>query len=224
MKLSVVIPAYNEEKDIKRAILDVVKHFPDAEVIVVNDASTDNTIHILMNLAVELKNLKVLTNDKNRGHGYSVVRGLKATTGDYILYIDADRQIDLGNLAQLEGEKYDFVSGWRTGRQDKLFRKFISFCLKMTNLIFHRMYIKDANCPFKLYRRAALFSILDELPTTYIVPIACLEVLARQYGLSTHTIPTPHKPYEGVREGFLQVPNLKAWKFFASAFFEVVSL
>lgn len=225
MKLSIVIPAYNEEKDIEKAVMEVAKLSPAAEIIVVNDASTDKTLEILEFIKANyVINLKILTNMLNNGHGFSVVRGLKEASGDYILYIDADRQIGLDNLKQLEGEKYDFVSGWRTGRQDKLFRKFISFCLKMTNLIFHRYYIKDANCPFKLYRRGALHALIDELPKSYVVPIACLEVLARKYKYKTVTIPTPHKPYEGERKGFLQILNLKALQFFSSAFFEIVRL
>lgn len=218
MKLSVVIPAYNEEKDIEQAVLEVENSFSQPEIIIVNDASTDRTLEILNRL--KLPNLKVLTNSQNRGHGYSVVRGLREATGDYILYIDADRQIALNKFVV----GFDVVSGSRIHRNDKLFRKFISFCLKTTNLIFHRYYIKDANCPFKIYKRGVLKTLLSKVPETYIVPIACMEVIARDYKFKTLTIPTPHKPYDGVRKGFLQILNLQALKFFSSAFFEVVRI
>lgn len=223
MRLSVVIPAYNEEKDIKEAITDVMKEFPKAEIIVVNDASTDKTLSILESLQTEY--LRILTNDKNRGHGYSVVRGLKAASGDFILYIDADRQISLKTYGLYKYlSHYDFVSGWRVHRSDKLFRKVISFCLKLTNVMFHRYYIRDANCPFKIYRNKSLQPLLDMLPKTYIVPIACLEVLARKHGFEPYTIMTPHHPYNGKRKGFLQTIDRKTIKFFSSAFFEVISL
>jgi len=229
MKVSVVIPAYNEEKDIREAVLDVVKVLPDAEIIVVNDASTDQTLAVLEALREDLRNtfdsihIKILTNEENCGHGYTVVRGLKEAKGEYILYIDADRQIALDNLKNVSDE-YDITSGWRIKRQDKPFRKFISFCLKMTNLVRHGYYIRDANCPFKLYKRQAIVPLLNALPQTYIVPIACLEVLARRYGLKTQTIKTPHLPYQGERKGFLQALNPSALKFFKDAFFEVVKL
>lgn len=225
--ISVVIPAYNEEKDIEAAVLDVYKAIPDAEIIVVDDASTDSTPLLLERLKQEISRLTVLTNEENMGHGASVVRGLRAATGEYILYIDADRQINISNLAQLEGfeaKNVEFVSGYRLHRNDKLFRKVISFCLKSTNLLFHRMYIKDANCPFKLYKRSALQPLLNQLPTSYVIPVACLEVLARKRGLRQMVIATPHLPYEGVRQGFLQVPNWSAWKFFIRAFFEIVKI
>ena len=75
MKLSVVIPAYNEQRDIFKAVYEVFYEYPDAEVIVVNDASTDNTLSELHKFSKKL-NLHILTNLENKGHGYSVIRGL----------------------------------------------------------------------------------------------------------------------------------------------------
>lgn len=221
MKLSVVIPAYNEERDIEVAIWDVVEHFPDAEIIVVNDASTDKTLTILTFLQKSIPNLIVLTNIENRGHGYSVVKGLKEATGDYILYIDADRQISLDNFIEFGA---DIVSGRRINRQDKLFRKIISFGLKTTILFRHQMYFKDANCPFKIYKRETIQPLLYNLPKTYIVPIACLQVLAKRKGLGIITVMTPHLPYKGTRKGFLQILDLSVVRFFTKAFLEVVKL
>lgn len=221
MRLSVVIPAYNEEENIAQCVFDVSESYPDAEIIVVNDASTDNTRTILEQ--GNYSNLKLFNNEKNMGHGYSVVRGLREAQGDYVLYIDADRQIDIENLAGIKPQ-YDVVSGWRYNRHDKLFRKIISFCLKSTILFRHRLYIKDANCPFKLYKREALQLLLAEVPDTYIVPIACIDVLARKHGLKTLTIPTYHAPYQGIRKGFLQAIDFKLIKFLYKAFWEIVKL
>lgn len=228
MRLSVVIPAYNEEENIRKAVIDVVDKFPEAEIVVVDDASTDTTLKILEDLSEDFDSLNVLTNDKNMGHGYTVRRGLKAAKGDFVLYIDADRQLDLAYLDQLPSdwfEKYDFISGWRVGRQDKLFRKITSFFLKMTILFRYGYYIKDANCPFKVYRRNIVQLLINsELPETNIIPIACLEVLARRYKFDTLIIRTPHKSYDGVREGFLQIPNKKFFQFISKAFNEIIRL
>src|SRR5258705_11772644 len=176
MKLTVVIPVYNEEDNIRDAVVDVSKAYPDAEILVVDDASTDRTYQILMEM--NTKNLRVIPNVKNEGHGFSVVRALKAAHGDHILYIDADRQIDLGN-AFFTGE-YDIISGQRIIRNDKPFRKFISFCLKLTIKLRYGYRVRDANCPFKIYKRSSLLPLLDKLPRSYVIPIACLEVLARK--------------------------------------------
>jgi glycosyltransferase involved in cell wall biosynthesis len=166
------------------------------------------------------------------------VRGLRVATGDYVLYIDADRQISIQNvlddyvlyidadrqiaIQNVSESNYDILSGYRLHRNDKPFRKIISFCLKMTNLIFHRYYIKDANCPYKIYKKTALDILLPQLPKSYIIPIACLEVLARKNQLRVATITTPHYPYEGIRKGFLQGLNIKTVKFCCKAFREII--
>lgn len=225
--LSIVIPAYNEEDNIEDVIEEVLYEFRKPEIIVVNDASTDNTLKILKKLQKRVKSLIVLNNKKNMGHGYSVVKGLKAAKGQSILYIDADCQIAISNFLQIPSENlylFDAISGYRVNRQDKPFRKFISFCLKATNYIRHGYYIKDANCPFKIYRRESVQPLLRKLPKSYIVPIACLEVLIRKEDLMTGILPTIHAPYAGQRKGFLQSINIKSLIFFWDAFKEVVTL
>lgn len=236
MKLSVVIPAYNEEADIKEAVLDVYYNLINKgfsfEIIVVNDASTDNTLTELnfCKLAFEGEksvSLKVLTNDKNKGHGYSVIRGLWEAEGEYILYIDADRQIGLDVLFNYNNDKiegFDFASGWRINRQDKLFRKVISFFLKTTIFFRFGYFIRDANCPFKIYRKDALLPLLLEVPESKIIPIACLDVLARKNNLKIKIVKTPHKPYRGIRKGFLQLPDKAFFKFCYNAFNEIIRL
>lgn len=224
MNLSIVIPAYNEVDNIGDVLYEVRLWFPEAEIVVVDDASIDGTDILLkaVKKGSKDKNLKILTNSRNKGHGKSVIRGLKYAHGDYILYIDADRQLGLNNFRILQN--VDFISGYRAGRQDKLFRKLVSLCLKMTILIKYGYYIKDANCPFKIYKRSALKPLLCKVPKTSIIPIACLEVLARKANLRTKVIKTPHKKYDGVRGGFLQSINTKSMKFFYKAYKEITSL
>ena len=94
-KLSILIPVYNEENTILK-ILQRIKECKindcDFEIIVVNDGSTDNTLKIIK----ENSNLfnHLLTFDKNRGKGFAVREGLKITTGDYIIFQDADLEYD----------------------------------------------------------------------------------------------------------------------------------
>ena len=223
MNLSIVIPVYNEEDNINALLEDILNVFPNAEVIVVNDASTDKTLDLMRDFYDSHSiNLRILTNKRNQGHGYSVIRALRAASAENILYIDADRQISLW-LTE-ESKKYAIVSGHRIKRKDKLFRKVISFCLKMTILFRYGYYVKDANCPFKIYKKSAILPLLSKLPHTYIVPIAALEVLARKAGLKVITITTPHLPYNGIREGKLQSVNKVSTRFFFDAFMEMISL
>ncbi len=220
MKLSVVIPAYNEEENIKDTVMSVNAKFPDAEIVIVNDASTDKTLDILN--AIDLPNLVIEENVRNLGHGRSVINGLMAASGDYILYIDADRQIELENF--IYSEKIDFIGGYRVDRKDKPFRLVITRLLKLTNLLRHGYYIRDANCPFKIYKRSSLQKLFEYIPKTEVIPIACLEVLARKHGLRTIEIPVYHHEYHAQRVGFLQTINRKSIAFCWKAFKEVIQL
>jgi len=195
MKLSVIMPVFNEEKTIS-AVID--------EIIAVNDASTDAT-------------LKILTNKKNMGHAKSVIRGLKAARGDYVLYIDSDNQIRPDSL------DYDFISGYRIHRQDKLFRKIVSFILKVIIFLRHGYIIKDANCPFKVIKRPQLTLLLKELPENCVIPSVCMEILARKRGMNVIEIPVYHFPYEN-RKGSLQSINKKSLTMFWKSFLEVIRL
>lgn len=86
MKISCIIPAHNEEKSIAstlRAVLQVTELF---EVIVINDCSTDTTKEI-----VEVfSNVRLLTNEKNEGKSRSIARGIEASSGSHLLFLDAD--------------------------------------------------------------------------------------------------------------------------------------
>ena len=101
MKLSILIPCYNEEKTIK-IILNKVKNNikPTDEVIIIEDFSTDKTRDILKN---ELANntFKIIYNKKNYGKGYSIREGIKIATGDIILIQDADLEYNPNDYEKL---------------------------------------------------------------------------------------------------------------------------
>ena len=89
--ISILIPAYNEERTIKQVLKTVSQQqIPNVEfeVVVVNDGSTDNTLKVLNENNKLLT--KIITYEKNRGKGYAVIEGLKACDGQYILIQDAD--------------------------------------------------------------------------------------------------------------------------------------
>lgn len=205
-----VIPAYNEEETIGR----VIGRLKD-EVIVVNDASTDETGQIARACGARL-----LTNRKNLGHAKSLLRGLRAAKDEYVFYLDADDQIRMISFPY----GYHLVSGYRVNRQDKFFRKVVSFILKMVILFWHRYYIEDANCPCKMFEGKQLKFLLRKLPKNCIVPSIDLEILARRYHSSILQLPVTHYPLSKPRKGFLQSLNKKSLKMFWSAFWEVIHL
>ena len=113
MKLSIVIPAKNEEEGLQRLLPDLLKRYPEAEIIVVNDGSTDNTEQVCKELGVT-----VYTHPYSKGNGAAVKSGARLCRGDYIVFMDGDGQhsaADVGTLLAKIGEGYDLVVGARSG-------------------------------------------------------------------------------------------------------------
>ncbi len=92
IKLSVIIPVYNEEKTVKEIVQRVMAVNVPKEIIIVDDYSSDKTREILK----ELKNnkIKIILQDKNYGKGYAIRTGLNYATGDIVIIQDADREYD----------------------------------------------------------------------------------------------------------------------------------
>lgn len=116
--LSVVIPAYNEEKHISDTIISVNKYLSQQnypfEIIVVSDGSKDRTQKIVRELVSTIYNLKFIDNEKNQGKGAAVRQGMLAASGQYRLYVDADNAVSIDHLEKFWPwlkQGYDIVIG-----------------------------------------------------------------------------------------------------------------
>ncbi len=100
--LSVVIPAYNERERIGHTLESVYRYLRTQsytyEIIVVDDGSKDGTPDFVKTFEASMPNLTLLVNEKNRGKGYSVKRGMLASTGEYRVFMDADNSVDISHL------------------------------------------------------------------------------------------------------------------------------
>lgn len=164
-KFSVVIPVYNE-KDTLPIILEKVQKEKPAEIIIVDDCSSDGTEHFLA--TYEAKNVKVIRHTQNQGKGASVRDGLKAATQDIILIQDADLEYDPAEYSRLlqpivDG-KADVVYGSRFVGSDPhrimlfwhhLGNRFLTF---LTNL-FANLNLTDMETCYKAFRREAIQSV-----------------------------------------------------------------
>src|SRR3989338_86633 len=118
--LSVVIPAYNEEKRIPETLLLIDEYLKQKgfqyEIVVVDDGSKDNTIGVIDNFLNHNKKIRLFRNERNRGKGYSVKRGVLEAKGEYILFSDADLATPIEELEKLLrwiNDGYDVVIGSR---------------------------------------------------------------------------------------------------------------
>ncbi len=101
MKLSVIVPVYNEEKTIREILtkINAVQLSIDKEIIIVDDFSTDSTREILRN--IKYKNIRIFYHEKNSGKGYSIRTGLQHITGDIIIIQDADLEYNPEEYSKL---------------------------------------------------------------------------------------------------------------------------
>lgn len=175
MKLSLVIPAYNEkdiiEGTVKTALARLTAMSPDCELIVVDDGSTDGTPHLLR--AIEDTRVRLVEYTPNRGKGAAVRAGMLAAAGDYVFCTDADLAYGLENipsmLAKLEETGCDLVIGSRRlngqGYKDYPLLRLITskgFAL-IVRVLSGLPY--DTQCGIKGYRREAAQALFSRCAT-----------------------------------------------------------
>ena len=166
MFLSVVIPAFNEEKRLKDTVEEVCRYLSardyDSEIIIVDDGSSDGTFALANGLAEKSScDIKVLKNDANRGKGFSVKKGAEVSRGDFVAFSDADLSTpieELGKLFTVIDEGNDIVIGSRSikGADVRIpqpwYRQLMgkTFNLLVKLLLFRGF--NDTQCGFKLFR------------------------------------------------------------------------
>lgn len=198
--VTVVMPARNEADVIESSVREwhheVIAKIPGSRMIVVDDASTDTTGSILARLADELPELLVIRPPRRRGHGPSVCAGLRRADTEYVFHTDSDRQHVPSEFWMLwaERETADFVMGVRRKRADGRLRSGISAAMRIANAVVWQKWIRDANCPFKLMRRAALVEVLARIPDGFFIPMVAVSLLARKMGFGVKEIPVTHMP------------------------------
>ena len=101
MKLSVVIPVYNEQATLQEVVAQVLAVPLEIELLCVDDGSTDNSREILSNLQAAYPQLRVLLQPRNMGKGAALRRGIQEATGDYVIIQDADLEYDPTEYPQL---------------------------------------------------------------------------------------------------------------------------
>ena len=105
MHLSVIIPAYNEEKRLPKTLEEIDRYLRKQnyiyEIIVVNDGSKDRTAEVCRARSSVVQNLKLIDNEENHGKGYVVKQGMLEAKGDYRLFTDADNSTSIDQFEKM---------------------------------------------------------------------------------------------------------------------------
>lgn len=194
--LSVVVPAYNEEGNI-RALHAALVRVLEAEaipfeIVVVDDGSTDGTWNAVEALATRDLRVVALRHRRNFGKARALATGFAAAAGELMLTMDADLQDDPEEIPRFLDkldEGYDLVSGWKQRRQDPLGKTLPSRFFNLTVRRISGVPLHDFNCGFKLYRASVVRNIRLYGELHRFTP-----VLAHAEGFRVGELPVRHHP------------------------------
>ena len=195
MKISVVIPVFNEEESIKelyRQISAALKNQKKYEIIFINDGSSDKSEKAIIDLSNEDKTVKLISFYRNFGKSAALSEGFKYASGEIIITMDADLQDDpneISNLINKLDEGYDLVSGWKQKRYDPWTKTFPSKIFNFVTRILTGVNIHDFNCGLKAYRSSVIKSIEVFGGRHRYIP-----ALAGQMNFSVSEIVVNHRP------------------------------
>lgn len=199
MRLSIVLPCYNEAANIEATVLGVHRWMGergmDGEIIVVDDGSRDHSPQILERLQREIVSLRVVRHAKNGGYGIAVRSGCDAATSEWIAFMDSDGQFRVEDLALLlkHTDRFSFVTGRRAHRADSFVRNMLGKILGAMNVLIFQLWVRDVNCGLKLFRRDLW---MDIRPTHGVEKLFNTEMFLRlkRKSIPWHQVNVPHYP------------------------------
>lgn len=152
-----------------RRVLDSLGQVGPHEVVVVDDGSTDGTAGILAELATEEPKLRVVSHDHNRGKGQALISGWEASSGDRIVFLDADLDLPPEQIPDLLSylEKADVVVGTKreamSRRDYPLLRTLLSRVYSMSTSGLFRLPVRETQTGLKVFKRSVLDQVLPQM-------------------------------------------------------------
>ena len=212
-KLYIIIPAYNEQDNIRSTIAQwhplVEGIGPESRLVIIDDGSRDGTYQIASDLRSIYPQLTVLTKE-NQGHGPTVLRGYKYAIrhgADYVFQTDSDGQTLPGEFWKFWERRADYamVIGHRKGRQDGASRVFVTKVLKLVCRICFNVTVTDANTPFRLMQAEPLAENIKLVPEKFNLSNVILSVIYAKKKQNVLYLPITFRP----RQGGVNSINLK---------------
>ena len=192
-KISIIIPVYNESNCISLLIDEIVsalKSYIEYEIIVVNDASTDDTLIVLKEIN---HNLKIISNKNNIGQSNSILNGIKHSSYNTIVTLDGDGQNNPADILRLVNiyfeQNYNLVSGIRIKRKDSKIKIISSKIANYVRSKYLNDECKDTGCALKVFEK----KIFLEFPFFNGIH-RFLPALFKGYGYSIKYLEVDHRP------------------------------
>ena len=162
MKVSIIIPVFNEVQSIKE-LYDQLKigleQYTPNEIIFVDDGSSDGSVEAIKKISELDDSVIFIQFHRNYGKSAALSEGFKYANGNYVVTMDADLQDDpseIRNLIDKLEEGYDLVSGWKKDRKDPLSKRLPSKLFNFVTRIVTGVRIHDFNCGLKIYKKAVV--------------------------------------------------------------------
>ncbi|NFG28046.1 glycosyltransferase [Clostridium botulinum] len=178
MKISIIIPCYNEEENVEELVLKLAGIYNmnnDINFILVNNGSKDKTYELLNKYSKQYTFIKIINVEINQGYGYGLISGLKFSDGDFVGWIHADMQLDPINLInvtnKLKENNYDkniFIKGKRNGRP--LLDNIFTFGMSLFETILFKKRIHDIGAiPVLFYKD--MIKYIDGAPKDFSIEL-----------------------------------------------------
>jgi glycosyltransferase involved in cell wall biosynthesis len=196
--LSLILPAYNEEENIKKTLDSITSYLPaitdDWEVIVVNDGSVDNTEWFCKSTQTMSSQIRVYNHAVNRGYGAALQTGIFEATKEFIFFMDSDGQFDITEIELLIAHigEHDLVAGYRHERSDHWTRKLNAWGWNKLVKTVLGIKIIDIDCAFKMFRR----TVFDKVMIRSVGAMVNTEILTqmRHFNMRIKEVPVSHFP------------------------------
>ncbi len=183
------MPVYNEHECVPKVIeewrQELAKYSFGYTLCILNDGSKDNTLKILKEFETKDKNIKIV--DKpNSGHGQTCVEGYRIAlqnNAEWVFQIDSDGQCDTKYFSDLikEAEHSKVVYGYRKSRDDGFQRFLVSRIVTLFVFFATRVWVRDANVPYRLMHKDALKDIVDKVPSDFYLANILISVFQKKY-------------------------------------------
>lgn len=187
--LWVIMPVYNEQECVANVIeewrQELAKYSFTYTFCILNDGSKDSTLNILKEIEGKDKNIKVV--DKpNSGHGQTCVEGYRIAlknNAEWIFQIDSDGQCDTKYFSDLikEAEDNKVVYGYRKSRDDGFQRFLVSRIVTWFVFFATKVWVRDANVPYRLMHKDALKDIVGKVPSDFYLANILVSVFQKKY-------------------------------------------